>query len=192
MSEQDEAIGHLRAALEALSLTPGQDPELQETPARFAGLLEEMTSGLRETAPEPSTFALEVAPEASVEPVVLCALPFQSLCVHHLVPFFGTIDVAYLPHERIVGFGSIGRIIDHYARRPQVQERLVEQIAGRLQEALEPRGVLVRCRARQMCMELRGARKRGALISSAARGALSEGPTRAEVLSQFVSEEVAL
>lgn len=185
---RDEAREHLRAALRALGLTPDRDSELTETPGRFAALLAELTGSLGEAPPAMSTFPVSASNRD--EPVILCALPFHSLCVHHLVPFFGTIDVAYLPDEVLVGFGSIGRLIDHYARTPQVQERLVEQIASHLEDALAPRGLLVRCRARQMCMELRGARKRGLLVSSAARGAMAHGELRQEVLAQFAREEI--
>ncbi len=189
MTHPPDAQEHLRAALAALDLTADKDEELAETPARFAELLSELTASLDAPAPEVSTFPAGDPPH---DPVVLCALPFHSLCVHHLVPFFGTIDVAYIPGESIVGFGSIGRVIDYWARRPQVQERLVRQIAEYLQDVLTPRGVLVRCRARQMCMELRGAKKRGVLVSSAAHGTLVEGATRQEVLHQFAAEEVSL
>jgi GTP cyclohydrolase I len=182
----EQAAHHARAMLAALGLTPADDPELARTPERFAELLSELVP----VADPPclSTFDLTGQPE----PVILCALPFQSLCVHHLLPFFGTIDVAYVPDRYIVGFGSIGRVIDHFARRPQMQERLVQQIADLLQDQLQPAGLLVRCRARQMCMELRGARKRGALLSLASRGVLTSGPLRAEALAAFAAAEEAL
>jgi GTP cyclohydrolase I len=183
---QEDAVRHARAMLDALGLTPAVDPELALTPERFVDLLGEL-KGVQ-AAPKLSTFAHE----GHAEPVLLCALPFQSMCVHHLLPFFGTVDVAYVPGERIVGFGSIGRVIDHFARRPQMQERMVVQIAALLQEQLEPRGLLVRCRARQLCMELRGAKKRGALLSFASEGVLREGAQRAEALRAFEAAEIAL
>jgi GTP cyclohydrolase I len=123
------------------------------------------------------------------EPVVLAALPFYSMCVHHVVPFFGTIDVGYVPDEKMTGFGSVGRVIDHFARRPQVQERLVNQIASHIDDELDPRGVLVRCRARQMCMEMRGSEKTGTLIATAARGVLTDETRRARLLETFAREQ---
>jgi GTP cyclohydrolase I len=159
------------------------------TPQRFTDMLAEFTEGLRSPTPTMSTFPSTCS---DPEPVVLCALPFHSLCVHHLIPFFGTIDVAYIPDAHMVGFGSIARLIDHASKRPQVQERLVTQIADAIQAQLSPRGVLVRCRARQLCMELRGAKKRGILLSTASHGALSQGPSRESALAQFRSEETPI
>ena len=180
---------HIQDALNAMGIHSKADPELARPPERFTELLAELTSGLHEPPPTMSTFPSE----PSSEPVVLCALPFHSLCVHHLVPFFGTIDVAYIPHTQMVGFGSIARVIDHFARRPQVQERLVTQIAEEIQKQLSPHGVLVRCRARQMCMELRGAKKRGVLISSAAHGTLSEHSLlKQHILDEFRSAETPI
>ncbi len=189
MPSQDDAAAHFLKTLEALELRADDDPELTRTPQRFTELLKELTEGLHTPTPRMSVFPND---SPSDEPVILCALPFQSLCVHHLVPFFGTIDVAYIPHTKMVGFGSIARLIDHAAKRPQVQERLVTHIADAIQEQLSPHGVLVRCRARQMCMELRGAKKRGVLISSASHGTLQHGAQRDSALAQFRHEEGSL
>lgn len=189
----DDAVKHARAMLEALNLTTDADPELDETPERFVDLLEAMSRGFDEPAPSVSAFSADLthADEGphGQEPVILADLPFYSMCVHHLVPFFGSIDVAYVPDELVTGFGSVGKVIDHFARSPQVQERLVHQIAEHLEDALAPRGLLVRCRARQMCMELRGAEKTGSLISSASRGCLTEGPLRQQVIEDFRAEQ---
>ncbi|MFU8803234.1 MAG: GTP cyclohydrolase I [Bradymonadaceae bacterium] len=188
-----DAEKHIRAFLAALQLDAEADAELIRTPERFAELIAQMTVGLREPPPTMSTFEVERADGgASPGPVMLVGLSFHSLCVHHLVPFFGTIDVAYVPGTKMVGFGSIGRVIDHFARRPQVQERLVAQIAEYLNDALEPRGLLIRCRARQMCMELRGAKKTGTLLSFASRGCLESGALRHELVAQFSEGQVPL
>lgn len=184
----DDAVAHLRACLGALGLDAGLDPELGRTPERFVGLLGELFRGLSEEPPAMSCFA-PPAGQGQGEPVLLLALPFYSVCVHHLVPFFGTMDVAFVPHERMVGFGSVGRVIEHFARRPQVQEQLVSQIAAYLEQTLAPSGVFVRCRARQMCMEMRGNQRRGVLVSSDARGVLSCGALREEVLRQCLAAE---
>ena len=185
MSNQD-AIEHLRAALKALGLTSEVDPELGKTAERFVGLLNDSFEGLEIPPPTISAFPLG---DAQPEPVVAAALPFKSMCVHHLLPFYGTIDVAYVPSDTIIGFGSIGRVIDHYASMPQLQERMVNQIAGLLEESLRPQGLLVRCRARQLCMEMRGSKKRGLLTSFAARGVLREGPLRTELMAEFRAAE---
>jgi GTP cyclohydrolase I len=185
----EKAVEQMRATLETLGLDAEVDPELAETPRRFVELLAELFDRVDEPPPRPSVFPRDG--DGRAEPVLLGALPFYSMCVHHLVPFVGTVDVAYLPDEHLVGFGSVGRVIEHFARRPQMQERLGEQIAAHLDESLAPRGVLVRVRARQFCMEMRGARKRGVLTSIASRGELAEGPLRAEILAQFAREERA-
>lgn len=188
--DKEAAIQHLRDALLALGLDPQCDAELERTPERLCELLCDLTSGEHEPAPRMSTFTSSAI--SSKEPVLLCALPFHSLCVHHMLPFFGTLDIAYIPNEQLVGFGSITRQIEHFSRRPQIQERLVQQIADELLNQLAPHGVLVRCRARQMCMELRGAKKRGVLLSTAAYGVLTKGPQRDEIMAQFMREETAI
>ncbi len=185
----DDAIRHFRAFLNALDLTPETDSELDRTPERFTQLLIDMSQGLRTQSPDISAF--DIVDEIDHEPVLLIALPFSSLCVHHLLPFFGTIDVAYIPGPKMVGFGSIGRVIDHFAARPQVQERLVTQIADYIAEHLQPTGLLVRCRARQLCMEMRGSQKSGSLISFAARGTLKSGELRQEIIQQFLRGQAA-
>lgn len=138
------------------------DPEMAETASRFTALMRELVPA---GDPELSTM-----PAMGDGPVVLRDVPFHSLCAHHLVPFFGTATVAYLPGERLAGFGSIARVVDHFARRPQVQERMATQVADLLQSALEPRGLVVRLVARQLCMELRGVRATGSAEVLAERG----------------------
>jgi GTP cyclohydrolase I len=182
----EDARKHARAMLDALGLDAEADPELGETPKRFVELLESMSEGLKADPPSMSTF--DAGDGEGDRPVILTGLSFHSLCVHHLVPFFGTIDVAYLPDAQMTGFGSVGRVIDHFAAKPQLQERLVDDIADHIDKQLQPRGVLIRCRARQMCMELTGAQKQGRLISITSRGALNEGPERSELLSTFRQE----
>lgn len=183
----DQPADLLRAYFEALGLDADIDPELKQTPERVTEMLRELFSGVGTEPPTLSTFPAPDG-EAGSDPVVIAAIPFHSMCVHHLLPFFGTVDVAYIPADHMVGFGSIGRVVDHFARRPQVQERMIAQIAEYLGEELNPAGLLVRLRARQLCMEMRGAQKTGDLISIAARGSLREGPLRRELLSQFDGE----
>lgn len=185
MTDQPEEL--LRSFLHSLGIDEGDDPHLGQTPRRVTEMFRELFSGLHGDAPSPSTFA---PPENSGDDaVVISAIPFQSMCAHHLLPFFGTVDVAYIPDKAMVGFGSIGRFVDHFARRPQVQERLIAQLVEHIEETIAPRGLLVRLRARQLCMEMRGAKKSGELISIAARGSLIDGDRRPELLRQFESSQ---
>ena len=188
---RDDAPDLFRSFLESLGLDLSADPELHRTPERVSELLRDLFGGLSEEPPTISAFPTDSAADPGAEhgAVVIAALPFTSMCVHHLLPFFGTVDVAYLPGEKMIGFGSVGRVVDHFARRPQVQERLIQQITDYLADALEPQGILVRLRTRQLCMEMRGAQKRGELVSLAARGQLREGSYRSELLAQFQAAE---
>ena len=186
MRPQD-AERHFLDTLRALNLDATQDDELSRTPARFTQMLAELTASLHTQPPPVSVFPAKQGPP---DPVLVCALRFHSICVHHLVPFFGTMDIAYIPGDSLIGFGGVGRVVDHFARRPQVQERLVKQIGEHLEETLQPAGLLVRCRARQLCVELRGLQKRALFVSSYSSGALAGGPQRDEVLRQFAAQEV--
>ncbi len=182
-----DSIELFRQFLATQGLDPELDPELEATPERVTELFGFLFQGLQSDPPALSTF-----PPPTGDPVALCGLAFQSMCVHHLLPFFGTMDVAYIPGEKMVGFGSIGRVIDHFSYRPQVQERLIVEVADYLEHALEPSGLLIRLRARQMCMEMRGSQKRGELISIVARGELRSGELRMDLMEQFRSAEEPL
>lgn len=185
----DQPVDKARAFIEALGLDASRDPELARTPERVTALLKDLFSGLDEEPPGLSVFDLD---EEQTDPVLVCALPFKSMCVHHLLPFFGTVDIAYVPSQKMAGFGGFCRLVDWAASRPQVQERLVQEIAREIEEQLEPEGLLVRCRARQMCVEMRGARKRGVYVSTSSQGSLSTGGLRSTVMSQFVASEEAI
>ena len=147
-----DAESHYKAFLNALGFEG--DPELHQTP-------EKVTQFLREFAPKASPPELELLPTASSEPILLEDLPFHSLCAHHLVPFFGSAKVAYLPGTGIAGFGCLVRALHHFARQPQLQERLGDQLAAYLLQALGAKAVLIELNSRQMCMEMRGARSSG-------------------------------
>lgn len=149
---------------EALTLLGfDRDPEMKGTATAWVELLREYTPA--ERPPE-----IRVLPTRATTPVVLTGLPYHSLCAHHLVPFFGFATVAYLPDERLVGLGNIPRLLRYYARRPQLQERLAEELASALDEAMAPRALVVRLSARQMCMEMRGAESAGEVWVEASRG----------------------
>ncbi len=139
------------------------DPELAHTPEAFLSLLREFDG----TGEAPDVQLIEAA---SRDLVLIRDMPFHSLCAHHLVPFFGSIDLVYLPDRSLAGLGWFPRLIDHHARRPQLQERLVAQVCDAVQRELAPKALGVRLRARQMCMELRGARTSATTESIAFRG----------------------
>lgn len=154
----------VRAILTELGVY-GRNPEVSQTPDRFAELLiDRFKPRERERIR-----ALPSTVEAS-GPIVIGALPFHALCAHHIVPFFGTIDIAYQPGQKIAGFGAFPRLVDTLSRGPQLQEKLAEAIASAIEEDLQPRGVLVRVRARQMCMELTGSPGASHTVVFAARG----------------------
>src|SRR5262249_52601970 len=113
-------------------------------------------------------------PHTGGDLVVVRDLAFHSLCVHHFAPFFGRALIAYLPSDRIVGISAPARLLEHYARRPQLQERLTTQVADHLERLVAPRGVAVILEARHLCMEMRGVRRRASIETRAVRGALAD------------------
>ncbi len=168
----EAAVARAFAALvEALGLDPAAEPELRETPARVAEMYRELLAGLDPSqAPEPATFPHEGRGDL----VVVRDLPFHSLCVHHFVPFFGRALVAYLPGERLFGISAAARLLDHYARRPQLQERIGQQLADHVERLVRPRGVAVILEARHLCMEMRGIRRYGLVETRTVRGELAD------------------
>lgn len=156
---------HLHEIIRILSMDAVPDAELDETPDRFASLLLDRFVSV----PRSPIRALPT-PHHARGPVVLCDLPYHALCAHHIVPFFGVAHIAYLPNEHIAGFGAFTRVVDELSRGPQLQERLVQQIADAIEADLSPRGVLVQLQARQMCMELTGHNGVSNTIAYAAHG----------------------
>lgn len=170
---EPEALARIEAAVREILSAIGEDPTrdgLLDTPARVARMYEEIFSGLRETPDH----HLQVTFEANHDEMVMVRdIPFASACEHHLVPFIGRAHVAYIPNDegRITGLSKLARLVDAYARRPQVQERLTAQIADEIERTLDPRGVLVVIEAEHLCMSMRGVRKPGATtVTSAVRG----------------------
>jgi GTP cyclohydrolase I len=159
-----------RQFLETLDLDL-TDPNLAGTDLRVARAYREMLAGLNPgNEPSLTTFPNE---ENATGLVTVGDIPFYSLCAHHFLPFFGTVQIGYLPGERLLGLSKFARVVEYFARRPQLQERLTEQIAGLLDERLSPRGVIVTIEARHLCMEMRGVNKMGATTKTmAARGTL--------------------
>jgi len=187
--EDVPAFDHARAeaAVRELLIAIGEDPDregLLETPARVARAYAELTQGLHQTAQEVLTTTFDIGHE---EMVLVRDIELWSMCEHHLVPFTGVAHVGYIPAEtgKITGLSKLARLVDVYARRPQVQERLTTQVADSLMEILEARGVIVVIEAEHLCMTMRGVRKAGArTITSAVRGAmLTNQATRAEAMA---------
>jgi GTP cyclohydrolase I len=174
----DRAAGAVANLLDAL----GVDTEaegLADTPLRVARAFAEMLT------PEPFDVTTFPNDEGYDELVVARAIPFASLCEHHLLPFTGHAHVAYLPDERLVGLSKLARVVDHFSRRLQVQERLTAQVANYLQAALVPKGVGVVLEAEHLCMSLRGVKAEGSrTVTSALKGIVRDDPrTRSEFLS---------
>jgi GTP cyclohydrolase I len=170
----------VREIIETLGLDP-TDPNLVETPQRVAKMYLEMFHGLSEGAEPKVTFFPNDEHYNSM--VMEKDIPFYSLCSHHFVPFYGHAHVAYIPNDKIVGLSKMPRIVEFYAHRPQLQERLTEQVASFMAEKLEPQGVMVVVEARHLCVEMRGVKKPGALtVTSAIRGIFYNRPVREEFL----------
>jgi GTP cyclohydrolase I len=165
----------------------GEDPAregLLDTPRRVASMYEEIFAGIGR---DPAEYFSVTFNEHHQEMVLIRDIPLYSVCEHHLLPFLGRAHVAYIPgkHGRICGLSKIARVVDVFARRPQVQERLTSQIADTLVEHLDPTGVIVVIEAEHLCMSMRGVQKPGAITTtSAVRGIFERNPaTRAEAMS---------
>lgn len=172
----------VRMILEAV----GEDPDregLRDTPRRVADFYEEVFGGLFR---DPAERLSAIFQEEYDEMVIVRDIPFESMCEHHLLPFFGKAHVVYIPKKgRVVGLSKLARIVEDFSRRPQLQERLTSQVADLLMAKLKPHGVMVVVEAEHMCMTMRGVRKPGATtVTSAVRGILaSSAASRAEALS---------
>lgn len=176
----------IEKAVREILLAIGEDPDregLQDTPKRVAKSYAEIFAGLHQSPVDllATTFALE-----HEEMVLVKDIPFFSTCEHHLVPFHGTAHIGYIPSKdgKVTGLSKLARLVDVYARRPQVQERLTTQIVDALMDNLDPRGAIVVIECEHLCMSMRGVRKPGAkTVTSAVRGQLRETATRAEAMS---------
>lgn len=179
----DEAL--LREAMARMIEAIGEDPQregLVETPRRVAKMYAEIFSGL---AVDPRMFLDVGFEEGHDEMVILKDIPFYSMCEHHFMPFHGVAHVGYIPDGRVVGISKIARVVEAYARRPQLQERLTGQIADCIMECLQPDGVAVVIEAEHLCMTMRGVKKPGSkVVTSAMRGHFRHRQvTRGEFLS---------
>lgn len=185
--EEAVDLKRIEAAVREILIALGEDPDregLLKTPARVARAYAELFAGLRV---DPKAIVKTTFEADHDEFVLVKDIPLLSLCEHHLLPFRGVAHVGYLPGEdgRITGLSKLARLVEVYARRPQVQERLTSQIADLLEDKLQARGVIVVLECEHMCMEMRGIRKPGSrTITSAVRGLHKTDPkTRSEALS---------
>jgi GTP cyclohydrolase I len=179
-------LARASAAVRELLIAIGEDPDrdgLRDTPDRVARSYVEIFRGLREDPEEVLSTTFDLGHD---EIVLVKDIEVYSTCEHHLVPFHGVAHVGYIPSRdgRITGLSKIARLVDVYAKRPQVQERLTTQVADAMVHVLQPRGVIVVIECEHLCMSMRGVRKPGArTITSAVRGGLRDPATRAEVMS---------
>ena len=185
------AIDHERVATAVREFLAGigEDPSregLAGTPERVARACEELFEGM---SADPATVLSTTFELSHDELVLVKGIEVRSICEHHLLPFIGVAHVAYVPSgHRIVGLSKLARLVDVYARRPQIQERLTSQVADALVEHLAPQGVLVVVECEHLCMTMRGVHKTGAqTVTSAVRGILRDSATRAETLSLIAS-----
>ncbi len=179
MFDQRRIEKAVREILEAI----GEDPDregLRETPKRVALMYSEILSGYRDS-PERHTVLFT---EKYDEMIIVKDIPFFSLCEHHMLPFFGKAHVAYIPdNERVTGLSKLARIVDVFAKRLQLQERMTEQIATAIMERLNAKGVMVVIEAQHLCMIMRGVKKPGSFtVTSSIKGVMRREPTRTEAL----------
>jgi GTP cyclohydrolase IA len=180
------------AAVRELLLAIGEDPEregLKDTPRRVARAYAELTSGMRQYPEDVLTTTFDIGHD---EMVLVRDIELWSMCEHHLVPFTGVAHVGYIPAEsgKITGLSKLARLVDVFAKRPQVQERLTTQVADALVRALDARGVIVVIEAEHLCMTMRGVRKAGSrTITSAVRGQMHNAATRSEAMALINSNK---
>lgn len=191
MSERRYDEAGVEQAVRDLLIAVGEDPDregLRDTPARMGRAYREIFAGLFE---DPADVVSTVFDIGHQELVLVKDIPMYSMCEHHLLPFHGVAHVGYIPDDagRVTGLSKLARLVDGFARRPQVQERLTSQIADALTEKLGARGVIVVIEAEHMCMTMRGVRKPGShTITSAVRGSLRDPATRAEAMSLITAK----
>jgi GTP cyclohydrolase I len=178
-------VERIEKAVREILAAVGEDLQregIKKTPARVARMYAELLGGMNE---DPKKHLESVFTENYDEIVLLREIPFYSICEHHLMPFIGTANVAYLPRGKVLGVSKLARIVDSFARRLQVQERLTDQIADFLMTNLKPLGVAVVLEASHSCMTIRGVKKPGSImVTSSLRGAFKSDPrTRGEIMT---------
>jgi GTP cyclohydrolase I len=185
--DQPRIAAAVREILEAIGEDPDRDG-LVDTPKRVAKAYAEFFAGLHQDAADHLATTFDIEHD---EMVLVKDIPFYSTCEHHLVPFYGSAHIGYIPGKggKVTGLSKLARLVEVYARRPQVQERLTTQIVDALVEHLSPSGAIVVVECEHMCMSMRGVRKPGAkTVTSAVRGQLRETATRAEAMSLILGK----
>ncbi|WP_440100785.1 GTP cyclohydrolase I FolE [Glutamicibacter mishrai] len=185
--DQPRIAAAVREILEAIGEDPDRDG-LVDTPKRVAKAYAEFFAGLHQDAAEHLSTTFDIEHD---EMVLVKDIPFYSTCEHHLVPFYGSAHIGYIPGKggKVTGLSKLARLVEVYARRPQVQERLTTQIVDSLVEHLNPAGAIVVVECEHMCMSMRGVQKPGAkTVTSAVRGQLRETATRAEAMSLILGK----
>ncbi len=182
-------VARLEAAVREILIAVGEDPDregLRETPERVARMYQEMFAGLRKDA---AVVLSKKFTEKYDEMVVVKDISFESMCEHHMLPFFGKAHIGYLPNGQIVGLSKLARAVEILSRRPQVQERMTQELADLLMQELDARGVGVVLEAAHTCMAIRGIRKPGSICTtSAVRGIFKSNPsTRSEFMAHIQS-----
>ena len=183
-------LERIEKAVREILLAVGEDPEregLQETPNRVARMYAEIFSGLKS---DPKQHLKIFHEEGEHDELVFVRdIPLYSVCEHHLLPFIGKCHIAYIPRDgKIIGLSKFARIVDCFARRPQVQERLTQQVADALMEGIDARGVIVVTECDHMCMAMRGVKKaQSRTVTSAVRGCMRDAATRTEAMSLILS-----
>ncbi len=186
VEHQDMDLERIEKAVREILIAVGEDPDrdgLKDTPARVARSYAEVFSGIGQDPADILSTTFDIQHD---EMVLVKDIPFYSMCEHHLVPFHGSAHIGYIPSVdgKVTGLSKLARLVDLFARRPQVQERLTSQIVDALMEHLNPRGAICVIECEHLCMSMRGVRKPGAkTVTSAVRGQLRDSATRAEAMS---------
>jgi len=162
------------------SLGLKDSPDIEKTPLRFLKALRELTEGYLQDPKAPLKVTFEAA---SDDLVIIRNIPFSSLCEHHLMPFWGSVDIGYIPNGKVAGLSKFPRTVQVLAHRLQIQERLTQQIRDTINEVLDPLGVIVVVKATHSCMRCRGIRSTGEMVTSSVIGAFKEGTAKAEFFS---------
>jgi GTP cyclohydrolase I len=198
---------HVAEILKLLGLDAETDPELGRTPERVAQLYVELFQAVGQPPPDIGPLSVVRRPLSVVEEpvaattslttdhgpratgqsdmILVRGLPFYSLCIHHLLPFFGQASVAYVPQAKLAGFSGLARVLRHMGSQPQLQERMTSAVADHLQAVLEPEGIIVHLQARHLCLEMRGERVPGWVETTASRGVFQSGRLREEFFARI-------
>lgn len=188
-NHNEETVAEIAAHYEAILRLVGEDPEregLKKTPVRAAKALLDITSGYRS---DPLAIARQAIFEHSGSQMVIVKdIEFYSMCEHHILPFFGKVSIGYIPKGKMIGLSKLARIVDNFARRLQVQERLTSQICELLSEAMPTDGVIVCCTGEHLCMKMRGVEKQdSATTTFDYNGRFAEDPSLREEFMRLCS-----